>query len=149
METARTRAVFQVCRAATATSMVTSTALGSTGPGGVPRPVASMRGTESWATPTRMSAASPAINDSAFLFVASGMPLPRLCLAARTIQLATTMPMQLQTTDHACNSTSAAFVEALAFLRARATVTETWPTPLACAAVHVHLTWMKTASVTT
>ena len=51
---------------------------------------------------------------------------PRSCSrAAPTTQLATTMPMQLQTTDHACNSTSAACAAVLESLKALATVPAT------------------------
>ena len=44
--TGRTRAVFQVCRAATATAVETSAALEAAGTGGVLRPMGPMRGTE-------------------------------------------------------------------------------------------------------
>ena len=45
--TARTKAAFQVCRAATATTTLeTSTTLEAAGTGGVLRPMGPMRGTE-------------------------------------------------------------------------------------------------------
>ena len=58
---------FRVCRAASGTSMDTSSTLVTPGPGGVPRP----HGTEAWATTMRLSAASQQLYSVAFLFVAS------------------------------------------------------------------------------
>ena len=76
--TARTRAVFQVCQAATGTSMGTSTALRTApGSGGVPRPMDPTHGTVTWTTTASMSTAATSIFGTVFLFVAFGMPSER------------------------------------------------------------------------
>lgn len=70
----RTRAVFQVCLAVTAVQMVTSTWLGPTVTGGVPRRVVPPHRAEAWSTTIQMSAAATTIYEAAFLFVVSKTP---------------------------------------------------------------------------
>ena len=71
---ARTRAASQVCQAASAAAVESSSTLQSTDSGGVPRPLTPMHGTGTCTTAMRMSTAKTPIHVTAFLFVAFVMP---------------------------------------------------------------------------
>ena len=74
--TVQTRAVFQVCRAAFASTMGSSKAVGTMGTGGVPRSMAPFHGAVV-TTPVRLPSPAMTIELTGFLFVAFGMPCER------------------------------------------------------------------------